>query len=302
MELKELVTGLLSKTLNMDDSGVAELYNSDGTVKDDALDTLLVKDADRVKNLKPNITKVMDDQYKKGVRETMERFEKDFKDKTGFDSDLKGIDLVLAYADTKTITTADVTEDAVKKHKLYISTVDKLKKEKAEAVDAAKKELDDFKGVLSKKEAFSKVSAKAIEIFNSFNPILSKDKNKAKNQMDDFISKLNNFEYDIQGDRIVVLQDGKPVEDGHGHAKTFDLIIKETADRYFDFQVTDPNRKSTENGELDENGKPKKKPLEVTIPQSETEYTQMLTNPKLTLEQKVEVKKLWEEKTKKVST
>lgn len=300
MEIKDLLSGLLSKTLNVDESGVAALFNADGTVKDDALNTLLNKDAERVKSMKPDTTKIADDQYKKGVRETMEKFESNFKDKTGFDSELKGVDLVLAYADSKTKSTAEITDDAVKKHSTYISAMDKLKKESKELLDAKEKELVDFKTAISKKETFSKVSTKALELFNSLKPIVSKDPIKAKNQMEDFIDKLKGFEYDIQGERIVILKDGKALEDEHGHAINFDSIVKSTADKYFDFQVTD-DRSSTGNGK-DKDGKVIPKKIEVKVPQNEKEYTDALMDKTKTVEEKTAIQEAYKKLKEPVTT
>lgn len=297
MDAKELIAGFLSRTLNIDDKGVAELFNSDGTVKDEALNSLLAKDADRVKLLKPDTKKIADDQYKKGVRETMEKFESEFKDKTGFSSDLKGIDLVLAYAETKTVSTAEITDDAIKKHPIYIAAMDKLKLESKDLLKAKEKELEDFKNGISKKETFSKISAKAIEIFNTFKPILSKDPVKAKNQMDDFIEKLKGYEYEIQGeDRIVVLKDGKALEDVHGHAIGFDAIIKTTADKYYDFEKTD-DRQGTGNGqEKDDKGNPIKKKFEVVVPKNEAEYMAAITDQSKSVEERTAIKEAYAQK------
>lgn len=295
-DAKELLAGFLSSTLKLDEAGVASLYNEDGTVKDDALTSLLAKDSDRVKNLKPDTKKIADDQYKRGVREAMEKFESELKDKTGFDSELKGIELVLAYAETKTTSTADVTDEAVKKSPLFISTVDKLKKEKNEAVKKSENELADFKKSLSVKETFSKISAKAQEIFTGLKPILSKDTAKAKIQIEDFVAKLNSFKYDIQGERIVVLkEDGSPHEDEHGHAIEFDKLVKQTAERYYDFLPTDPTRKSTENGK-DKDGKPVVK-KEIKVPQNDKEYAAMLMDQKISVEDKTEIQKAYKQKT-----
>jgi hypothetical protein len=201
--------------------------------------------------------------------------------------------LFIEYAQAQTKTTAEVTDDVVKKHPVFISTVDKLKKEKAEEVRKATEQLETFKKEVGQKETFSKVSSKAIEIFNSFKPILSKDPVKAKNQMDDFIAKLNGYEYRIQdGDRIVILKDGKPLEDEHGHAKSFDIVVKETADRYFDFLVTDPERSSTNNGK-DKDGNPLPTKKEIKVPQNEKEYAKMIGDQSIPLEDRLKMKEAY---------
>lgn len=296
-DIKEVFEGFLSKTLNIDATGAAELYNSDGTVKDDTLTSLLQKDADRVKSLKPDTTKLANEQYKKGVREAMEKFESEFKDETGFSSEKRGVELVLEYAASIKSKAGDgktLTDDDVKRHPAYIAMADKLKKEKEEAVGVVKKELDDFKSDLTKKETFSKVSSKAEALFDSLKPILSKDPVKAKRQKEDFINKLKGYEYEIQGDRIVVLKDGKALEDDHGHAVAFDKIVKETAEQYYDFQVTD-DRSGTGNG-TDKDKNPDgtlKRKIEVKVPQNEKEYIAALTDPKTSVEEKTAIKEAY---------
>lgn len=284
----------MSKTLNLDEAGVASLYNEDGTVKEDALTILLNKDAERVKSLKPNTDKIATEQYSRGRKEAMEKFEKEFKEQTGFESEKQGIELVLDYASSKA-KPGEVSDEAVKKHPVYIAAVDKLKKEKQLEIQQVKDEFDKFKKGISEKETFGKVAAKADEIFNALKPILSKDPVKAKNQKEDFIAKLKGYQYEVQeGNRIVISQDGKALEDEHGHAIQFEELVKQTAEKYYDFQVTDPNRKSSGNGKDDDVPPPPLK--DIPVPQSKEEYAKLIGDKAIPFETRTKIKEEWQKK------
>lgn len=293
MEIKQFLTGVLSKTLNIDETGVGELFNADGTVKDDAESIVLGWDAKRVNEIKDaSKAQYLDDGYKKAQSEVMTKFEESLKIKTGFKSTKKGIDLVLDYAGSLKPAGAEVTDDVIKKHPLYLS----LQEEKESAVTAVKTEgekaLNDYKSEISKKETFGKVSQKALELFHQEKPILPSDPIKAKKQEELFLQQFKGYDYEIQGDRIVVTQNGKVLENAQGHAVKFENLVKETAGTYFEFHASD--RKAAP-GNSNGNGNGNTGNFTFDVPKTEEEYIKMLSDPKLTLEQKNAVDKSWTE-------
>lgn len=288
-ELKDLFTGVLRETLNLDEEKVASLFNEDGTVKDDAQATILQWNSDHVKTLKSTSQKTsFDDGYKKAQSEVLSKFETDFKAKTGFKSDKKGIELMTEYA--ASLKPGELNDDAVKKHPIYLT----LQEQSEAAIAAAKEEgetkLTQFQKELSKKDTFKTVAQKALEIFHSQKPILSKDPIKAKAQEELFIEKLQGFEYEMQGDRIVVLKDGKIYENGQGHAIPFDKLIKETSAKYYDFHVADPKaspaNKTPAAGE--------KKTYEV--PKSDDEYNKFIADTSIPVEDRMAMKESYSKK------
>lgn len=284
MTEKELLAGFLSKTLNMDAAGVASLYNEDGSLKPNALTMLEEKDIERVKKLKPDETAIFNDAHKKAKAEILKGLEKEFSDKTSFKSDKKGIELFLAYAEDQRKKAGDqLTEDEIKKHPLFISTVDKLNEEKTKAIEAKETEFNTFKKELSKKETFSSVSQKALEAFHALKPILSKDPIKAKAQEELFIKQLQGHDYEIQGDKIIVLKEGKVLEDPHGNRIPFEKIIRQTAETYYDFHVTDP-KSSPGNGKAEPSGQQQK--FQVVVPKNEQEYAKAIIDKTKTVEER----------------
>jgi len=285
MTEKELLLEVLSETLNLDVDGVASYFNEDGTVKDDAKDMILNAYSEHAKSLKTGSSKTaFDDGYKKAQSEVLKKFENDFKAKTGFKSDKLGIDLVLEYANAQS-KGGELTEDAIKKHPLFISQQEQHQAELEAARSEGETKLNQFQTELSKKETFNKVANKGLELFHSLKPVLSKEPSKAKKQESLFIEKLQNYEWDLQnnGDRIVPLKDGKVFENAQGHAVAFEKLVKDIASEYFDFHIADdknsPANKNLPNGD-------QKKTFNFEAPKSANEYAAFVGDSSKTIEER----------------
>src|SRR5690349_6192628 len=141
--MEELLLEFVSKTLNMDKDGVAELLKSDdGKIKDDALNALLDKDKDRVKGIKKTS---FDDGVKKTTKSLMSDFERQLKDKYELESDAQGIELIESLLDKnkpaedqKSKQSKELTFDEIKKHKDFIAYEKKRDKE----IEDKQKEFD----------------------------------------------------------------------------------------------------------------------------------------------------------------
>jgi hypothetical protein len=281
MEIKDLFIGFLSKTLNIDENGVASLFNEDGSVKEDAEATVLGWHAESVKGLKGSSTKqAFDDGYKKAQSEVLSSFEKTFKEKTGFKSDKKGIDLILDY--TASAGKGDINEDAVKKHPLYLQMLEDKEKQLSEAIQSGESNLNTYKAGIEKEKLFSSVSQKGLEYFYSFKPVLSTDSLKAKRQEEIFLNQLKGFEFEQQGERTVVLKDGKLYEDAHGKAYTLDRLSKEITNTYFDTHDVEP-KVSPNSGK--QNGVQSKK-FNFEIPKNQMEFIKVMNDANIPLEEK----------------
>lgn len=293
MTEKELVTGLLSAAYQMDETGVASLYNEDGSLKDDALDNLKRVDAERIQKLKPDTKKFFDDGYKKATSESLTKYEQSIQEAFKIKSDKKGIELIseIISAQAKANGT-ELNEDAIKKHPHFISTVDRLSKEKEEAIKTEAEKLTQFKTEIEKEKTFNSVAEKAMGIFTGLKPILSQDAGKSKNQLADFVHKLKSFEYqyDSENDLIVVLKDGKVLEDKHGHRIPFEKVVKETAEKYYDFHVTDPKNSPGNGKEKNSN----QKGLILEAPKNSAEFTKTLGDSSIPAKDRLEYKTKYE--------
>lgn len=294
MTEKDLLTGLLSTAYQMDETGVASLYNEDGTLKDDSLETLKAADVQRVQKLKPDTKKFFDDGYKKAQSESLSKFEKELTDKFAIRSDKKGIELINEIVEAKSKTTGEgLTEENIKKSPYVVSLLDKHQQEIANAIKQGEDKFTGFQKELSKKETLSKVLDKAQEVFNGFKPVLSQDAAKAKAQSELFLNGIaRDYEFEIQGDRVVIMKDGKLFEDAHGNPYKLDKLIKEQSDKMFDYHIADP-KSSPGNGKPAENKNTQGSPI--AVPKNDIEYAKIIHDSTIPVEKRMEVRKAYEE-------
>lgn len=284
---KELLSGLLSAAYQMDDAGVASLYNEDGTIKNDALETLKKLDIDKVSKLKVDTKKFFDDGYKKATSESLSKYEQTIQDTFKIKSDKKGIELISEIISEQVKAAGGtINEDAIKKHPLFISTVDKLSREKEEAIKAESEKFTQFQTELQKKETFNIVAKKAKELFLNLKPVLSQDKNKADMQIENFVEKLKGYEYDPQNDNIIVLKDGKVYEDKHGHRIPFEVVVKQIAETYYDFHEFDQKRSPANDDTKNKTGKA----ALIEPPKNEQEFNKTIGNASIPVKDRIEYK------------
>lgn len=245
---KEVLTGLLSTALQMDETGVAELYNSDGTeLNENALQIILERDAQRIAANKPDTKKYFDDGYKKAQSETLSRFEKDVLSKYGIKSDKKGIELIEDIVNQYKQDNPDDPEK-IKKSKYYLDAIEQLNKDKAEFERQKNEELEAFKKQVERERLFGSVSEQALVLLDNLKPILPTDAQKATNLKKVFLKELEGVNYEIREGQVVLLNsDNSDMTDAHGNRIKFDSFVKSTADKYFEFQASDskgaPNHK-----------------------------------------------------------
>lgn len=246
--MKDVLIGFLSKTLNMDADSVAEkLYkkSDDGKITEeanpDALKELLALDAERVKGLKGDTdTKTaFDNGYKKAQKEVAERWEKDVKDTLGLkDSDKVGLDLL--KEGISKITKAPLEDDKVKVHPLFLQLEKRLSDEKKAVEMEWKAKLEEVEKGMQRKEVFSKVKGKGAEYFDGLKPVLPADMSKAAVLRQEFIDKVESYDWEVSGDDFIQMKDGKRVEDPHGNPITLKTFVSTEAAKRFDFQKQDP--------------------------------------------------------------
>ena len=91
---------------------------------------------------------------------------------------------------------------------------------------------------VAKIETFTTVKNLADGIFASLKPVLPKDANIAQNWKNQFYKDLQGYDYEKLDDgSFVASKDGKRLEDGHGHVKDFNDIVKSVAGNYFEFEA-----------------------------------------------------------------
>ncbi len=227
-KLLELVLALIGTNI-----GAASLLEADGQLKPDALDTIKSEYAKKVTAIKQS---AKDEGHGQAKRETMSVFEKAVKEKFGINSDKTGIELIEAVLNEKA-KPGELTEEAVKSHKLYLELKESQDKDVQEAVKGVQKQFDDFKAGVEGEKVNAQVQKKALEIFDGLKPILSSDPAKAAKQKELFVKQLLSGKYRIEGDRIIMLtDDGKDATDEHANRIDFEKHVATVAGTYYDFE------------------------------------------------------------------
>ena len=257
--MKTIITGLLSKAYNFDNGKIAELFKDGETElsedqQKEILQKLLDEDAKRVEAIKKSVdTKpAFQDGFKKAQGEILTKFEKDLKEKFSLESDKMGLELVEELVSKKSEggQGGDVTEDAIKRSKVFQDMESNLKKQVTTVKTEYETKINEIQDGYKAEQTFSNVSQKALQIFNGLNPILPQNKTVADNQVKFFVNTLKDFKFDVQDERIVVMdKDGKVIEDGHGNSRSFEDIVKETASGLFEFKANNGGSGSGNGGQ-----------------------------------------------------
>ena len=257
--MKTIITGLLSKAYNYDNGKIAELFKDGETElseeqQTEILNKILEIDAQRVENIKKSVDKkdAFQDGFKKAKSEVLTDFEKGLKEKFGIESDKTGLELIEEVVSKKSEggQGGDVTEDAIKRSKVFQDMESNLKKQITTVKTEYETKINEIQDGYKAEQTFSNVSQKALQIFNGLNPILPQNKTVADNQVKFFVNTLKDFKFDVQDERIVVMdKDGKVIEDGHGNSRSFEDIVKETASGLFEFKANNGGSGSGNGGQ-----------------------------------------------------
>ena len=279
-EQKKL-NGFLSKTLKMDDEELASLYNEAGELT--SLTAAEKADTSRVTKLKEE----NDSQYKRGQKEVATKFETKLKEKYGVSSDETGVDLVDLILTTELEKVKGKGDEDITAHPEYL----KLKSESDRMLKAKDKEwqkkIDDLELKHTRESMFSKVKERAFAELDNLRPILPEDAKKAQKWKEKYIEDFRAYDFTEQDGMIVVLKDGKPLQDSHGYNKSFADLVKETAAEIFDFQTAE-SRTSAANQQTQSN---------FAAPRNEDEFIQKMREAK-TPEEQAKVMESYQSKTK----
>jgi hypothetical protein len=279
-EQKKL-NGFLSKTLKMDDEELASLYNEAGELT--SLTAAEKADTSRVTKLKEE----NDSQYKRGQKEVATKLETKLKEKYGVSSDETGVDLVDLILTTELEKVKGKGDEDITAHPEYL----KLKSESDRMLKAKDKEwqkkIEEIETKHTRESMFTKVKDRAFAELDNLRPILPEDAKKAQKWKEKYIEDFRSYDFTEQDGTIVVLKDGRPLQDSHGYNKSFADLVKETAAEIFDFQTAE-SRSSAANQQTQSN---------FAAPRNEDEFIQKMREAK-TPEEQAKVMESYQSKTK----
>lgn len=250
MNMKELLFGFLTKTLNLSSEQLAELLykkSEDGTLTEETSENALQSITDamskHIAGLKGSGTgkESFDNGYKKGVKEAREELERTAKAEFGIEGDLQGMALIREIAAKSSKSGLD--DDAVKRHPLYIKKENEVQ-EKAAAIEAEFTEkIKKIEAEKGREKRFGDAQSIALEAFDGLKPVVSSDPAKAARVKKEFVEKYGRYDFDFAAnakDPILIDADGKRVEDEFGHPMTLSRMVKRDVSERFDLQVQDP--------------------------------------------------------------
>ena len=131
MDYKKILEGVLSKTLNIDDGKIADLFkDGENELSETAIiSNVLNLDVDRVKAIRASIsftsfgkngTEKFQEGFKKAKKETLAELETELKEKFNVESSKMGIDLIDEIVQKSGTPVSELTEDAIRKSKIFL--------------------------------------------------------------------------------------------------------------------------------------------------------------------------------------
>lgn len=283
MNEKELLNYILTKQFNRTDEELAELLyekSDDGAVslKENAGDLILDLNAQKIQAIKGQTQEFFDNGYSKGKAEEAKRREKAIREKFGVQADdWDGLlDAVSALKKSK-----DVSVDDIKKHPAYVELeTQSIPKSKYEELAS---EYDGFKKNIQRTMTIGKVKDLAWNNTVKLNPVESENPKIAQTVREDYLSKFDPYDYEFQGDTILIVKDGKRLEDAHGNLVKFDDFVKDLSGRYYEFRKQDDRGNAGNSGGSGGGG----------VPATKEEYIKAMASAK-TAEDRVALMNAWE--------
>ena len=236
----ELLTYIATKQFNLtEEEAKAIIVSEEGKLKDDAADVLLEKDKARIAKLKSERETKYNEGYQTAEKKFKSHAEEVFKKKTGYNGTEDNFESMYDAWFEKTKVELgkkkEITDDDIKRTSLFIDletkSVPKADYEKLQS------DFDQFKLGQQRQSTMGLVMDRAWGVVAAKNPILSENQTVADNRKKDFLNKFGSYDYDIQDEKIVILKEGKRLEDAHGNLKQFDTFVMELAEMNFDFRA-----------------------------------------------------------------
>ena len=259
--MKEFVQQITKALFNKTDEETAALLfdkadDSDELVlKSDAAKIILDLDKDRVKDFKTKQTENFDKGYQKAEKKFKTAAEDIFIKTTGYkpDEDGEALEVMITnhVAKVAKVKKPEITDDDIKKHPVFLALESNtISKEDHETLQA---DFNNFKLNQETQLVLGKVKEKAWGVVSALKPIMSENQTVAATRQGDFLSKFNNFNYQVDNGKILILdKDNKRVEDEHGNHIPFDTFVSNLAKQNFDFKKQDKkgNAGNTDTGDV----------------------------------------------------
>lgn len=235
MIFKQVLLGLLSKAYKQDNGEVADLLNSEELTEEqgkELLEKFLTLDSNKVASIKEENKTAFQDGFKKAKAEVLGDFEKSILETfPSANKELKGLDLIksLQGNSEKTITDSDVLSSLP-----YLNMEKRLKTEMEQAIAAKDQELKDVISTHKKDRVFSTIESKVMSIREQMGAVIPSDSHIANTASRNLLRDLKEHDFDIKEDgTILIVKDGKPMQDAHGNTVQFEDFAKTHVRNYY---------------------------------------------------------------------
>lgn len=295
-KLRQTLAEALETAYQVPEEDIATMLPEDETGFDESgfKSKFLELDKTRISTINQKGKDKFEQGYSKAKKEERTKFESEIKEAFSLeDEDSVGIDLINKILEANSTGSkpdvSKLTEEELKKHPGVIRMLSEKDRSFKEQETKIKDEYETKIKGFHREQMITKVSKKALDIFEGMNPVLSDDPKRASNQKNVLLKELSNFDYQESetGDDYIPLKDGKRLENAHGHGTSFESHIKSLAESFFDFKQADPRGTPPGGGDPGGSGKP------TGAPKTEAEYTKVMADRSIPLEDRKKIQESW---------
>lgn len=263
MDYKKILAGYLSSTLKMDDGKIAELLDGENITEESAISTLLGLNKELIAKVQEDAKKddmSFQDRYAKTKKEVLDAFEQNLKDTYGISSNLTGTNLIAEIVKTSVDATGkgkEMTEDEIKKHPAYIAMVSDYKKQLTDKENEHTAKITEIETTQKRETSQGKAKEKALAYLEGLKVVKPANANVAAKTQENFLRELAGYDFEFQdgSDEPIVTLNGKTVDDGHGHPKSFKEVVEGITGFYYDFQGNNGGQNAGNRNNPDNGGK-----------------------------------------------
>lgn len=239
MDQKESLLYLTTKQFNLTEDEARSLLFEGDELKENAVDLLLEKDKERIQKLKDERTTRYNEGFQTAEKKFKSHAEETFKKLTGYNGEEANFEEMFSKwhkEETKRLAQKkEVTEDDIKRHPLFVKLeTETIAKSKYDELQQA---FDEFKTRQQREQVMGVVTSRAWDVVAKKDPILEQNETVAANRRRDFLAKFSGYDYDLQDSKIIVLKEGKRLEDEHGNLLPFEAFVSNLSNEYFEFRA-----------------------------------------------------------------
>lgn len=214
------------------------------TPNEDYVTILLTWNEERVAKYKTKETTAYDNGFKKAQKEILSGVEEKYRE-AGIIKEDETVDNVVEKFESLKAIPPKKSTDEIKKHPDYLALEATIKKDYVPKTEY-EKAIAEFDGKIKateKEKKYNKVKEIALSKFNPDDYILSSDPKVRQNQINTILEKtLTQFD-DVElpdDNSVVMIKEGKRLEDAHGNLIQFDNVIQNIAGSLYDKKAQPP--------------------------------------------------------------